>query len=86
MKVHFSTHLAPYTKGALEIEESGATLSELLVRLDERFPGIRFRIVDEQDRIRPHILFFVGGELARSLGHSIGPNDDVHILAALSGG
>lgn len=58
----------------------------MLTHLDGRYPGIRFRIIDEQNRIRPHIKFFVGEELARELSQPVGPNDEVHIIAALSGG
>lgn len=39
-----------------------------------------------QDRIRPHIRLFVGGEPASTLAHPIGAGEDVHIIAALSGG
>ena len=86
MKVHFPTHLAQYTGGVSEIEEGGATLAELVSRLDSRYPGMRFRIIDEQDRIRPHIRFFVGGRLAKDLSQPILPDEGVHIVAALSGG
>lgn len=86
MKVFFPTHLSQYTGGASEIEESAETLADLARRLDARYPGIRFRIIDEQDRIRPHIRFFVNGELAKSLSQSLAPSDEVHIVAALSGG
>jgi hypothetical protein len=54
--------------------------------LDRQYPGLRFRVVDEQDRIRPHMNFFVGETLVRDLGHRIAPGEDVHILGALSGG
>ncbi|RPJ48055.1 MAG: MoaD/ThiS family protein [Candidatus Latescibacterota bacterium] len=86
MKVRFSSHLAAYTKGASEIEERAATLAELVDRLELRFPGIRFRMIDEQDRIRPHLRFFVGGEPAKDLARPIHAGEDVHILGALSGG
>ncbi|MND04412.1 ThiS family protein [compost metagenome] len=54
--------------------------------LDERFPGMRHRIVDEQDRIRRHIRFFVNGEMALHLDQRLAPGDEVMIVAALSGG
>jgi hypothetical protein len=43
-------------------------------------------VIDEQDRIRAHMNFFVGGLLARDLGHPIRPGEEVFILGALSGG
>jgi len=43
-------------------------------------------VIDEQDRIRPHVNFFVGGVLARDLHHPIRSGDEVFILGSLSGG
>lgn len=86
MQVHIPSPLHPYTGGRSLVEASGATLAEMLQELDGRYPGLRFRIVDEQDRIREHIRFFVGGELVRSIAHPVEPGQDVHIVAALSGG
>jgi molybdopterin converting factor small subunit len=86
VKVYVSSHMRSYTGGRSEVEAEGRTLTELMADLDRRYPGIRFRVVDEQDRIRQHMNFFVGTELVRDLAHPIAPGDDVHILGALSGG
>ncbi len=84
--VHVSTHLHFYTKGKSDVEAEGATLSELVADLDRRFPGLRFRVIDEQGRIRPHMNFFVAGSLVRDLACPIAPGSEVLILGALSGG
>jgi molybdopterin converting factor small subunit len=86
VKVHLSSHVRSYTAGQAEVTAEGANLAELMLDLEARYPGIRFRVIDEQDRIRPHMNFFVGQELARDLRHPIGPGETVHILGALSGG
>ncbi|HET8578738.1 MAG TPA: MoaD/ThiS family protein [Methylomirabilota bacterium] len=78
--------LHSYTGGRGEIEGTGETLGDVLADLDRRYPGIRFRVVDEQDRIRPHMKLFVGGQPADTLAEPIRAGQDVHILAALSGG
>lgn len=85
MTVFIPTHLRAYTKQAA-VDADGATLDELLRDLDRRFPGVRFRIVNEQDEIREHIKIFVNEEKARDLSVPLRPNDKVHIVAALSGG
>lgn len=85
MKVLIPSPLRSYT-GEREVEASGATLAELLVALDRRYPGLRFRMIDEQDRLRPHIRLFVNGEQARDLATALGPSDEVQIVQALSGG
>jgi sulfur-carrier protein len=85
MRVMIPTPLRSYTGGASEVEASGASLAAVLESLNEQFPGIRFRIVDEQDRIRPHIKFFVGHDLVDTLAEPV-TKDEVHIICALSGG
>jgi molybdopterin converting factor small subunit len=68
------------------VEASGATLNELLLDLDRQFPGIRFRMIDEQERMRRHVRFFVNGETTFDLGLPIRDGDEVCIVQALSGG
>jgi molybdopterin converting factor small subunit len=69
-----------------EVEASGSTLAAVLADLDRQYPGIRFRMVDEQDDMRPHIRFFVNGEQVFDLSKSLRPTDEVQIVQALSGG
>ena len=85
MKVLIPSALRSYTERG-ETEASGATLGALLTDLERRYPGIRFRIVDEQDRIRGHIRVFVNGAQVRELAHPLRPSDEVVIVQALSGG
>src|SRR6267142_5631418 len=61
MKVLIPTPLRSYTRTGM-VEANGATVGEVLADLDRRYPGVRFRMVDEQDRMRPHMRFFVNGE------------------------
>ena len=84
MRVNIPTPLRSYTGGAAEVEAAGGSLAAVLESLDRQYPGIRFRIVDEQDCVRPHIKFFVGQELAKSLQEPV--DAEVHIICALSGG
>ena len=86
MKVLLPTPLADYTAHRREVEAQGATLAELLRDLDRRYPGIRFRVIDEQDAIRPHIKIFVNRVQAPTLAHGLRPSDEVLVVAALSGG
>jgi len=86
VKVVLPTPLAAYAAGRREVEATGATLAELLADLDRQYPGIRFRVIDEQDAIRPHIKFFLNREMARSLAAGVALGDEVLIVAALSGG
>jgi sulfur-carrier protein len=85
MKVLLPSPLLSYT-GRREVDARGATLAELLADLDRLHPGIRFRIVDEQDHLRPHVRLFVNGDAVRDLAYPLAASDEVQIVQALSGG
>jgi len=86
MNVRIPSPLRSYTSGSAQADAEGETVAEVLLHLDRKYPGIRFRIIDEQDRIREHIKFFVNTEPVESLQHSISQADTLHIICALSGG
>ncbi len=86
MRVLIPSQLRSYTRGANEVQMTGATLAEALANLDAAFPGIRFRIIDEHGRIRPHIKIFVARESVRSIDVPVHPEDEIQIVGALSGG
>jgi sulfur-carrier protein len=86
MRVTIPSPLRSYTQGRSEVDSRGATLAELLTNLDAAYPGIRFRMIDEQDRIRRHIRMFVNREQVIDLAQSLRDSDEVQILCALSGG
>lgn len=85
MKIYIPSPLRSYTQSH-EIDVHGATLTEALAELDRRFPGIRFRIINEQDRIREHIKFFVNEKSVSDIQIQLNKNDVIHIVCALSGG
>lgn len=86
MIVRIPSPLRSYTDGAPQVSCSGATVAEVLVDLDAKFPGIRFRMVDEQHRLRRHMRVFVNDEMVRDLADAVSEADEVTILQALSGG
>ncbi|MBO0722077.1 MAG: MoaD/ThiS family protein [Blastocatellia bacterium] len=86
MKVNIPSPLLSYTKQLKEVDAAGATVAEMLDDLNRQFPGIRFRMIDEQDNVRPHMRIFVNGEQVWNLDAPLNPTDEVHILQALSGG
>ena len=86
MKVLIPSPLRSYTGELSEVQAEGATLDAVLADLDARFPGIRFRMIDEQDAIRRHMRVFVNGDAVRGLDVPLGVADEVIIVQALSGG
>lgn len=85
MKVLIPSSLLSYTQTS-KVEASGATLTELLADLDRQYPGLRFRVIDEQGQMRAHMRFFVNNEQVFDLTHALRPTDEVYLLQALSGG
>jgi molybdopterin converting factor small subunit len=85
MKVLIPTPLLSYTRER-EVAATGATFAALVADLDRQYPGLKFRVIDEQDRVRPHMRFFVNGEQVLDLSRPLQPTDTVQIVQALSGG
>jgi molybdopterin synthase sulfur carrier subunit len=86
VKVLIASPLRSYTGDRTWVEADGSTLAEALDDLERQFPGIRFRMIDEQQRMRRHIRFFVNGAQTFDLATPLAPNDEVFIVQALSGG
>lgn len=94
VRVRIPSPLRSYTGGASEVTialpvlapEHPPTLESVLAALETKHRGLRFRIIDEQGRVRPHVKLFVGLDLARDLDTPVPPDRDVMIVAALSGG
>jgi sulfur-carrier protein len=77
--------LRSYT-GQSQLQADGATLDALFADLDRRYPGLRFRVVDEQGQLRPNMRIFVNGIGVRDLQHALQADDFVAVVLALSGG
>ena len=90
MRVRIPTPLRSYTdqQAAVDvaIESAGTTIRDVLAELDHRFPGIRFRAVDEQGRLRQHMRVFVNDEMTRDLDTALNEADELTLMQALSGG
>jgi molybdopterin synthase sulfur carrier subunit len=84
--VRIPSPLLSYTEQATVVQAHGADLIDLLADLERQYPGIRFRMIDEQGAVRPHMRIFVNGEQVLTLATRLAPNDEVQILQALSGG
>jgi len=89
-RVAIPTPLRSYCNGApavvIECGAEAPTLSDLLAGLDSAYPGIRFRMLDEQGKLRPHIQVFVNAAVQRDPEAFLPPQAEVMIVAALSGG
>lgn len=86
MRVLIPSSLRSYTGGLADLEAAAPTVSELLKELDRRYPGFRFRVIDEQDALRPHIRVSVNAEVVSDLEAPLRPGDEVALIQAFSGG
>jgi len=87
MIVRIPTVLRSYTSGRETVEIAApATLGAAVDALDAQFPGLRFRIIDEQHSVRPHIKMFIDGAVTRDLDAPIPAARELMIVGALSGG
>ena len=84
--VRIPSPLRSYTAGAAQVSAEGDTLGEVLAALELAHPGMRFRMIDEQQRIRAHIRIFINTHETHSLAAALAPGDEVHLICALSGG
>jgi sulfur-carrier protein len=84
--IHIPSALRSYTKEKSAVEAEGRTVGEILSALDRRYPGLRFRIITEQDTIRQHIRIFINETQAQTMETPLGPDDEIYIVCALSGG
>jgi molybdopterin converting factor small subunit len=84
--VWIPSQLHAYTGGVSRVEACGVTIDSVLDDLDRRFPGLKFRVVDEQGRVRPHMRLFVGRQGARDVHTPMSDGQELLIFGALSGG
>lgn len=66
-------------------EAEGETLGAVLENLFAREPGLENHLLDEEGRIRPHVLIFVDASRA-DLDTPVGPSSEIQVLQAVSGG
>jgi molybdopterin converting factor small subunit len=86
VRVLIPSQLIAYTDGASRVEAAGASVGAVLDDLDRRFPGLKFRVVDEQERVRKHMRMFIGQDETRNVAAALGDGDELLIFGALSGG
>lgn len=85
MKVLIPGALHSYTRRS-PVQADGDTLEAMFNDLERRYPGLRFRVVDEQGQLRANMRVFVNGLGVRNLQHGLQAGDDIAIVLALSGG
>ena len=90
IRVKLSGQLGDFTGGARDVTvESARDILKLVEALDDRFPGIRGRILDDQEKARPYVNIFVDGENIRERQEEttrLADGNLVYILPSVAGG
>ena len=63
----------------------GETVVEVLRALERAHAAVAGWVLDERGRIRPHVNVFVNGNHGRE-ETPVAPDDQVHVLPAITGG
>ena len=84
-KVILTGSICQHVGGLGAVDVPGDTARGVIATLEASYPGLRGWVVDEQGALRRHVKLFRGGE-AVSLDALIAPGDELHIVAAISGG
>ena len=85
-ELHLPPMLPPLFPGLpRELEVEAATVDEAIDRLNDRWPGMRDRLVEPGPNLRPHINVYVDRERA-ALDSPLDAHSRVDVIAAISGG
>ena len=84
--VYIPTLLQALTGGRSAVEVEGGTVQEVIENLDRAWPGIGERLMDA-GRLRTNISVAIDGEVSPiGLLEHVGPESEVHFVAAIKGG
>jgi len=86
VRVRLAPLLYSYTGGLKVVEVEAMTVGGAIAAIDSRFPGVAFRVIDEQKQIRPHVNVFLGEQSVRDLDAPVSEGSEIYIVGALSGG
>lgn len=83
------TPLRRLTQGVESVEVQAANVGEIIVQLEEKFPGIRARLCDDSGDLRRFVNVYVDGEDIRFLDNlqtKLNEKAEVSIVPAIAGG
>ena len=81
--------LRKITNGADKVETDGADLGQLIGALEEQYPGMKERLLDEKGELRYFVNLYLNNEDVRfldGLKTAVKSGDEVSIVPAVAGG
>lgn len=89
VRVRIPTPLRRFTGGAEEVNIAGTTVAAIIENLEEKCPGIKERLCDEQGKVRRFVNLYLNGDDIRFLSGVETPvkdGDEISIVPAIAGG
>ena len=89
ISVKIPTPLRKLTDGNSTVSVSGSDITNIISNLENKYPGIKDRICEDNGEIRPFVNIFVNGEDCRyleGLNSKLSEDDEVSIVPAVAGG
>ena len=84
--VYIPSLMQTLTNGQQTVVVAGSTVRQVVNNLEEEYPGIKERLVDNF-RIKPNISVAVDGEVTPiGILEKVGEDSEVHFLPAIGGG
>jgi MoaD family protein len=87
--VKIPTPLRPITAGQSEVKIEGATVGEILRKMDAQFKGFGERVLDEGQSVKRFINVFINDDNIRdkkNLETEVKNGDTISILPSIAGG
>lgn len=89
VQVRIPTPLRRFTASAEEVGADGNTVGLVIDDLEQKFPGIKERLCDEEGRVRRFVNVYVNGDDIRFLNNLdtvVKEGDELSIVPAIAGG
>jgi sulfur-carrier protein len=89
LKLIIPTPLRKLTRDEDTVEVEAGTVKEIISSLDDRYPGLRSRLCEDDDRLRRFINIYVDGEDVRfldNLSTRVADGAELSIILAIAGG
>ncbi len=87
--IRIPTPLRRMTNGKGQVEVESGTLGQVVDQLEESYPGLKARLLDDNGQLHYYVNIYVNGEdvhFLQGLETSTKSGDEVSIVPAVAGG
>ena len=87
--IRFPNVMKFYVNNQSEFSIAAGTVQEMIVRITEEYPSVKFHLVDSEGQLRKHFNIFVNGTHIRDLqgmATTLQADDKVILMASAAGG